>query len=676
MKVMEKSRILFAIAIFSFATEAFDLECANTSNSTCVVTSLRIKEKSETIDNVKGLALIAVKEIFIHGQQVKYLPSNFGEKFSALTTLKVQRSELQEINREDFKGIENLKLISFHNNDLVRINRNVFYDLQLLDELDLSNNNVIELEPKVFNKLISLKIINLDFNDLSELDAGLFRNNRKLEVVSLRNNNVKFLPTLIFETLKALKTVVLSNNEIKSLQDQLFASNTNLKEISVKDNQIEIVGTKNFEVFSKLDQFNFLYNPCTKNLKPDSTVENLTKILEKDCAADNSTRIVWLEDEVGEIRRFKREDSDKLKCAELELAYNSNNINSTRDEIFKRMEETKELIMSKGGQTQMSGVQSKEGEVEMKVDFEDVKNKIDSSKTEILNRLNSAGFSLDSETSGLIKALASESSIKTESAAVQSNVKSELKSAFTELEAKIDKDLRAITSQLRDSKFALDSDTLENIKSIVKEQTKEEEIARSFKKLEELLGDPSISKPVTSVSNVGETSSKISLSEKLQVIEETLNSLSETLKAKSNDASKPIQSNIKSDLESALTSKIDEGLTAITTQLKDNKLDPDILELIKTIAKEQTKEEEITRRFDKLEKLLGDPSISKSDPSSSAGDLATAEYSLSEKLQAIEKKLISLSEKVEAKSVVAPKPGDSNTDQGFTDFIVEDTYRL
>lgn len=350
--------------MLSVATKAFDLECLPSNNETCVVKSLHISDKSETIDKVNGVSdNFKIMEIYIYGQQVQHLPLNIGEKFSSLKTLKVQRSELNKIVRGDFKGIENLELISFHNNDLEQIDYNVFYDLQLLTDFDLSNNLLTSLHHKVFNKLISLKVLNLDSNDLREIDAGLFRNNKNLTILSIKNNVLKILPTLIFETLKSLEVVALSNNEIGDLQDQLFINNKQLKEISVADNEITGIGRQNFDIFRKLERFNFFYNPCTKNLKFDtqlSTIDNLITVIEKDCAVDNNTRVFWLEKEIHEIKRFKREDSNKLQCDEMELESNRNDINSTRDIILDKL---KELMNSQNSQTvqaAVSGGQSKD----------------------------------------------------------------------------------------------------------------------------------------------------------------------------------------------------------------------------------------------------------------------------------------------------------------------------
>lgn len=452
LKYFEKMKkiIFLFILLKSFSSEAFDLECANSNNSTCVVNSLKIETKNEEIENVKGNTNFPkIEAVYILGQKVKFLPSNLGKKLSALTNLTVQRSELEEISREDFKGIENLKLISFHNNDLAQIERNVFYDLQLLEELDLSNNLLSSLDPKVFIKLISLKIINLDANDFSEIDAGLFRHNKNLESVSLKTNNLITIPTLIFETLKSLKSVVLSSNELQSLPDQLFAKNENLKEVFVVDNEITSIGSKNIEIFSNLDEFNFLHNPCTRNLKEDSSSQELSEILEKDCQPNDETTIGWLRNLVEEMGRFKREDADQLKCAEMELMSYRNDVNATRDELFIRLQSTNELIKSPTGQSNVPGVQSNV-KTELDPEFKNLKDEISKSESKVVKAINEKNFILPSETSQLLNSLATEDSLKAQIATVNQNIKTELAT-----------NLKSVTDRLNAGGFSLNAETLE-----------------------------------------------------------------------------------------------------------------------------------------------------------------------------------------------------------------------
>lgn len=310
---------------------AIDLKCLKSGNLTCVVEDLRITNHNQNIKKVQNDDNVKFVEFFVYDKTVNFLPSNLGESFPFLESVKVQRSKLKEITSKDFKIAKKLKVLNFWNNDLQRIERNTFDDLLLLEEIDLSENNLNELHTKLFRKLLNLKTLNLDSNNLAKIDVNLFRSNLNLKSLSLQENSLIELPIYVFKNLKQLEHLNVNYNEITSLQDHIFDDNELLMELFVADNAITAVGMNNIARIETMKKHNFLYNPCTESLKKGYNTKDLAKVLKENCAANDKTTISWLRGEVEQIKRFKRENDEKLECSEQEIVQSIAVVNFTRE---------------------------------------------------------------------------------------------------------------------------------------------------------------------------------------------------------------------------------------------------------------------------------------------------------------------------------------------------------
>lgn len=329
---------LFALTFASVAVNAVTLDCIpNTENQTCVVASASVTNKDKTIhtSHTNGRP---VKELYVFDKTFRFIPSNLGSHFPFLTTLIIQRSELERVERQNFKNLANLKDVSFWNNKLTELDSDTFNDLVLLESLNLRDNELTTLDKKTFRKLVDLKTLILDSNNIKTIDDQLFRSNTKMEILSLKDNYIKYLPNYLFENMRQLKVIRLDTNEIEGLQDPLFATNWQLKEFTVPNNKITSIGEGNHERFANLAKFDFLYNDCTEKLKAGHSLEDL----KANCKALETTQIEWLKKEVEEVKRHKRSHEGHSQCLEYELIDNQANINFTRKELH-------ELIVEKVG---------------------------------------------------------------------------------------------------------------------------------------------------------------------------------------------------------------------------------------------------------------------------------------------------------------------------------------
>ena len=327
--------LCFIISIAS----GFNLQCETEyENFTCVVTDLQITKKDEKINSVN---VANIEDFYVYDQIVKYFPSNLGEKFKGLISVRIHRSKLIEISRSDFKGIENLKALDLGNNELTEIGKNIFDDLHLLEKLNLNDNNINTINEGALRRLKNLKSINLGSNHLRKVDVNLFKYCKELEVVSLNNNFLQELPSHLFTNLKQLKRLEVNVNELKNLQNQLFERNELLEELNVENNVITSIGSEIKKRIQNLVNHKFRYNICTGSLKEGYSKEDLINVLDDKCKPDNSTRVQWLLGEVREMNRFKREDEIQIKCFEDEIEKSKSNMNNFCEELNSEIKMSK-----------------------------------------------------------------------------------------------------------------------------------------------------------------------------------------------------------------------------------------------------------------------------------------------------------------------------------------------
>ncbi|CRL03594.1 CLUMA_CG016744, isoform A [Clunio marinus] len=318
--------------ILIISVQGLNSEC-QTNDSSCLDINIVITYSGVEIDIIDK-NIENIKELHIVKQIMKYFPTNLGKKFPSITNLHIQTSQLMKIERNNFQTIKQLNTLNLRDNELADIERETFDDLLLLEYLDLSDNKLKELDRRLFNKLTNLKTLILESNYIEEIDLNLFKNTRKLKTLSLSNNFLRKLPTYIFRNLNQMEELQLDDNDLVGLQNHLFENNKNLRKLTVANNVIQSIGKDNFELLSNLSEHNFLFNTCTHDLKPDYSIDELKLTIENNCTVDKDAEILWLNDEIVEIKRFKREDEEKLECAEIEQQRENDAIISNLTDIF------------------------------------------------------------------------------------------------------------------------------------------------------------------------------------------------------------------------------------------------------------------------------------------------------------------------------------------------------
>lgn len=431
------------IICISARSKALNLECLDSKNSTCVVKQLQVTKSGEKIKELSNHGQ-PVEEFYVYDLTMKFFPSNLGHKVPALKTVKILRSKLAEISMSDFMGLESLKVLSLGQNELKMIESDAFNYLHALAELDLNNNNLVMLKKKTFGRLRELKSLNLDSNDLKEIDADLFRHNVKLEFLSIRDNYLKELPTFVFKNLDQLRELKLDENELAGLQDELFSKNKNLELLTASNNEIAFIGKENQELFVNLKEQDFLHSPCTQTLKQGYSAENLRAVMDEFCKMDDKTQIKWLTKNINEVRRFKREDENALKCFEEEMERNELNINQTSDYLASLIKDTKEEIVDLMKTTEAKNSKSEisektEESIPPKIDGNKLESTMNEVKKEILESVDGVSTKVKAE-------------LAPDFAAIPERIKKDFDERVHNLETKLLGDIAVLQQALNNAK--------------------------------------------------------------------------------------------------------------------------------------------------------------------------------------------------------------------------------
>ena len=186
----------------------------NTSEYTCIARHLYVTKKNTTIDEIRGHHHKAhsdtnVTNIYIHKQDLKYLPNGIIKKFIHLTTLTVTNSNLVFIDNDTFTGMENVNELILNENSIGMIPDYVFDELHSLKTLDLSGNSIMYLPPKIFYKLTQLEVLKLNNNHIQYLPLNLLSGNLILRNVHFENNNISSIGSTILQYLT--KTLIVAD---------------------------------------------------------------------------------------------------------------------------------------------------------------------------------------------------------------------------------------------------------------------------------------------------------------------------------------------------------------------------------------------------------------------------------------------------------------------------------
>lgn len=239
------------------------------------------------LDSAKAV-VISYQNIFI-----ERLPQNISTHFVDLEKLIANLIGLRTVSRDDFTGMNKLKVLNLSNNKIKSVYYAAFHDLESLEVLYLSGNLITNLHVAMLAKSVEIKTFFADHNMITRLE-DMFLNNPKIESIYINNNVLKTVEPN-FEKLEKLRNLDLRRNSNICVNCSLSNKASRVRLINLCD---EYSNTQ-----TKAYQENF-QNCVIVSLKNDSKIEgdfvNCTAILEtkpaiiakdyKECLANKTNK--------------------------------------------------------------------------------------------------------------------------------------------------------------------------------------------------------------------------------------------------------------------------------------------------------------------------------------------------------------------------------------------------
>ena len=95
------------------------------------------------------------------------------------------RNQIEQIDVDGFKGLDNLEKLYLRSNKLTKIESNTFQHLTKLKKLNLSENQIEQIDVDGFKGLDNLEKLNLSDNKLSVVESKSFQHFKNIK-------NIKF----------------------------------------------------------------------------------------------------------------------------------------------------------------------------------------------------------------------------------------------------------------------------------------------------------------------------------------------------------------------------------------------------------------------------------------------------------------------------------------------------
>lgn len=194
-------------------------------------------------NNIQSIApdafccLHKLKSLTLSRNKLEVLPSGLFLHLHDLSKLTLYRNPLKSLPEVLFGEMRHLGGLWLYHTKLLTIPDFVFSNLTNLELLVLSFNPELSFLPKnVFSGLNELRGLSLHTNNISSLPDGIFLSLQKLQNISLFDKRLEVLPRNLFHNLKHLQKVYLNSTKLQSLPGDFFTALPELQEVFLDDN--------------------------------------------------------------------------------------------------------------------------------------------------------------------------------------------------------------------------------------------------------------------------------------------------------------------------------------------------------------------------------------------------------------------------------------------------------
>ncbi|XP_010306135.2 platelet glycoprotein V [Balearica regulorum gibbericeps] len=194
-------------------------------------------------NNIQSIApdafscLHKLRSLTLSKNKLEALPPGLFLHLHDLSKLTLYRNPLKSLPEVLFGEMRHLVSLWLYCTKLSTIPDFVFSNLTNLELLVLSFNPELSVLPKnVFSGLNELRGLSLHTNNISSLPEGIFLSLQKLQNISLFDSRLEVLPRKLFHNLKHLQKVYLNSTKLQSLPGDFFTTLPELQEVFLDNN--------------------------------------------------------------------------------------------------------------------------------------------------------------------------------------------------------------------------------------------------------------------------------------------------------------------------------------------------------------------------------------------------------------------------------------------------------
>lgn len=169
---------------------------------------------------------VEIRRLTIIDTPLQYIEDDvfLGVLNGTLQSLNLTRTELVELPVA-LKSLNSLTVLKVDQSRLENVSSRAFTGLHL-DDVRLTNANISLLLPDAFAGLDKLKMLDLHGNQLKDIPKGIFQPLRNLEVLDVGHNVLGKLQPAYFSDLAKLISINVSHNGLTEYPRGVFARNT------------------------------------------------------------------------------------------------------------------------------------------------------------------------------------------------------------------------------------------------------------------------------------------------------------------------------------------------------------------------------------------------------------------------------------------------------------------
>uniref|UniRef100_A0A8C3P2S5 Slit guidance ligand 1 n=1 Tax=Chrysemys picta bellii TaxID=8478 RepID=A0A8C3P2S5_CHRPI len=121
------------------------------------------------------------------------------------------------------------------------------------ERLELNGNNITRINRNDFSGLKQLRVLQLMENQINAVERGAFDDMKELERLRMNRNQLHTLPELLFQNNQALSRLDLSENLLQAVPRKAFRGATDLKNLQLDKNQIGCIEDGAFRALRGLE---------------------------------------------------------------------------------------------------------------------------------------------------------------------------------------------------------------------------------------------------------------------------------------------------------------------------------------------------------------------------------------------------------------------------------------